>query len=261
METPQTTAGRPTPDTRISIEKYLQQLEARRLQTISSRKIGPIPLTYDQFSRLVMAHGSNYLAERGETVRFTIDHGNEPVIRQLYLYFTGDPSFSGHLTRGILINGRYGSGKTAVMHAVMRTFNDCVRHWKEQGTAIPPMRLFKSSDIVEAFRYEAGKNGEKSEPGQGEQIKISVTRKNYLTGIVAIDELGREQKEINLWGTVIQPLSQILQERYDSGWPTFATANFRLDTLAQEDFYGKMIGDRLRQMFNTIELKGESRRK
>ena len=38
------------------------------------------------------------------------------------------------------------------------------------------------------------------------------------------------------------------------------TSNFTLQTLSKEDFYGGMIGDRLKMMFNFITLPGESRR-
>lgn len=247
----------------ISIEKYILELEGRRQKIISENESTrpPIPLTYDQFCQLISAHGSNYLATRGENALFQIDNQNEPIIRQLYFYFTRNSQFRGFLSKGMLINGKYGSGKTVLMHALVRTYNDCVSHWKEKGITIYPMRIIKSSDIVDAFRFESNKNNTKDVPGYGDNLKINVLKKTYLQGIIIIDELGREQKEVNIWGTVIQPLSQILQERYDQGFPTFATANFHIETLSKEEYYGQMVGDRLRQMFNEITLNGESRRK
>ncbi|GHU69577.1 hypothetical protein FACS189413_08700 [Bacteroidia bacterium] len=57
------------------------------------------------------------------------------------------------------------------------------------------------------------------------------------------------------------PTIELLCERYDSGTWTLGTSNFTLETLSSENQYGKMTGDRIKAMFNFIELKGESRRK
>jgi hypothetical protein len=44
------------------------------------------------------------------------------------------------------------------------------------------------------------------------------------------------------------------------GTITHATSNFTLKTLSSDEFYGGMIGDRLKTMFNFITMQGESRR-
>ncbi len=264
METIQTIEERQTQKDQISIEGYLEKLRQNRIEIIKSRDQFKmkLPLTFNQFCKLVQAHGSCYLANRGEITEFNIDRDNEQAIKQFFLYFNRDRAFKGDLQKGILLNGKYGSGKTALMWAIMNTFNDCVAHWVKERSVrdIFPIKMYKSSDIVDGFRFEANKSG-RLDSSWLSNPKIDISKKNYQTGIIIIDELGREQKEITVWGTVIQPLTQVLQERYDKGYPTFATANFRLETLAQDEYYGKMIGDRLRQMFNEIELTGESRRK
>jgi len=58
----------------------------------------------------------------------------------------------------------------------------------------------------------------------------------------------------------LRPVSELLSLRSDVGTTTHGTTNFTLETLSSEDFYGAMIGDRLRMMFNFITMKGESRR-
>lgn len=229
----------------ISIDGYIENLRKEWSKINAKNKLSspPIPLTYEQFCQLVIAHGSNFLAKRGEENPFRIDESNEYAISQIYKYLTHNNTFKGALSKGILLNGKYGSGKTALMNAVRETYNVCVDHWK--NPKIPKMRIIKSSQIINSFRKEDN------------DIEIS----NYGTGILIIDELGREQKEINLYGTILQPMAQIIQDRYDKGRPTFAICNFKLETLASDDYYGKMIGDRLKQMLNEIELTGESRRK
>lgn len=264
METIQTAGERQIQKDQISIDHYLEELRRKRIEMIENRNQFKmkLPLTFDQFCKLIQAHGSCYFASRGEITDFDIDRDNEQAIKQFFLYFNRDRGFKGDLQKGILLNGRYGSGKTALMWAIMNTFNDCVAHWAKEKMVrdVFPIKIYKSSDIVDGFRFEANKYSRQDSSGLSNP-KIDISKKNYQTGIIIIDELGREQKEITVWGTVIQPLTQVLQDRYDKGYPTFATANFRLETLAQDEYYGKMIGDRLRQMFNEIELTGESRRK
>ncbi|KAA6312153.1 hypothetical protein EZS27_036862, partial [termite gut metagenome] len=75
-----------------------------------------------------------------------------------------------------------------------------------------------------------------------------------------IDELGREPKQIMDFGNLRSPMIELLCERYDTGAWTHGVSNFTLETLSSENQYGRMTGDRLKSMFNFIELKGESRR-
>jgi len=85
--------------------------------------------------------------------------------------------------------------------------------------------------------------------------------KAYSKMPLVIDEFGREPKQIMDFGNLRSPMVELLCERYDTGAWTHGTSNFTLDTLCAENQYGKMTGDRLKSMFNFIELKGESRRK
>ena len=65
--------------------------------------------------------------------------------------------------------------------------------------------------------------------------------------------------EINDFGNKIQPIADLISFRYDNGALTHATCNYKIDTLTE--FYGLTTTDRFKEMFNIIELKGESFRK
>lgn len=247
-----------------SIETYLAALERKRTRIANERKAGKVlfPLTFGQYCRLMIAHGSNHLAQRGETIPFLVDEDNIDTLKQLYFYFTDSPSFSGSLSKGILLVGGYGTGKTVIFKALRDVYEDCMKSLNASRQPRQPeyrnMKFLKSSDIVDAFRSE----GERSKtPNTNDAPKIDIRKKSYADNLLIIDEVGREQKEVNVYGTVVQPLSQVLTDRYDTGIPTLATANFKLETLAGDDFYGKMLGDRFRQMFNVLTLAGQSRRK
>lgn len=234
-----------TTNNQILIDAHIEKMSQEWAKIVRSRKLSypKISLNYEQFKSIVTACGTNVMARRGEDNLFLIDRNNESAIHEIYKYMSGDKSFSGNLSKGILLNGKYGSGKTLLMRAVCDTYNYAIRQFGNHNAF--EMKFVKSSQIVDSFRKE----------------KNDTEINGYKFGPLIIDEIGREQKEINIYGTIIQPMSRVLQERYDSGAPTFAIANFKLETLGNEDYYGKMIGDRLKQMFNEIELTGESRRK
>lgn len=76
-----------------------------------------------------------------------------------------------------------------------------------------------------------------------------------------LDEFGRESKTVQDFGNILRPISELLSIRSDNGSLTHGTTNFTLETLSSDNFYGGMIGDRLKMMFNFITIRGESRRK
>lgn len=82
-----------------------------------------------------------------------------------------------------------------------------------------------------------------------------------------IDELGREQLEINDFGNRIRPVNDLMEARYEYGARTFFTSNFSLDTLSKGRNekgemvgYGKYVGERIQEMVNIITMPGGSRR-
>ena len=74
-----------------------------------------------------------------------------------------------------------------------------------------------------------------------------------------IDDIGREPKEINTFGTKELPVTDLMSIRYDFGSLTFATTNFNDDIL--KEFYGEALIDRFHEIFNYIIMTGKSRRK
>ena len=82
-----------------------------------------------------------------------------------------------------------------------------------------------------------------------------------------IDELGREQLEVNDFGNKLRPVSELMALRYDTGARTFFTSNFKISTLSKGYNekgeligYGQYIGERIQEMANMVELPGDSRR-
>jgi DNA replication protein DnaC len=178
------------------------------------------------------------LEKRRERNTFIVDDKNEPVIRQLFLYLKMDESFSGDIWKGVMLVGKYGSGKTLIMQAMAEMYNTVILSLHIQR---PLLTFIKSSELLGILKEKPVKQFSKLP--------------------LIIDELGREPKQIMDFGNLRSPMIELLCERYDSGTWTHGVSNFTLETLSSENQYGRMTGDRLKSMFNFIELKGESRRK
>ncbi len=196
------------------------------------------PFGYEQFISLISRCAEISLERRDERRPFVIDAENRTVIDQLFLYLHQDSRFSGDLRKGILLTGKYGCGKTLIMHSFSEMYNTIVG---ELDIRRPVLKFIKSTELLETI---------KDKP-----------IKTFSRMPLIIDELGREPKQIMDYGNLRSPLVEMLCERYDTGAWTHGTSNFTLETLSSESFYGKMTGDRIKSMFNFLELKGGSRRK
>lgn len=78
---------------------------------------------------------------------------------------------------------------------------------------------------------------------------------------LAIDELGREPTDSKHYGTGINVVQTILQLRYEVRMEFITHVTTNLDPNTEfENRYGGYIVDRVKEMFNVIEIKGSSRR-
>ncbi|MCW0482373.1 hypothetical protein [Gaoshiqia sediminis] len=197
-----------------------------------------LPLEYSDFLNLFVSFGTACLMKRNQVRNFIVDEFNEPALRQLYYYVTNMDSFTGDLSKGILLQGKYGSGKTVLLETYSAFHNHIVRRFSLKH---PLLTFIKSVELQEQIR------------------KKSIA--NFVRRPLIIDEFGRESKTVQDYGNTVRPISELLSLRSDVGAITHATSNFTLSTLSSDEFYGGMIGDRLRTMFNFITLPGESRRR
>jgi DNA replication protein DnaC len=128
-----------------------------------------------------------------------------------------------------MLSGSIGTGKTIMINAICKII--------ESGSnkIITRMHSKKMNEMI--------KN---NEPGF------------YDMRPLFIDDLGREPKEANDYGNKSEPLIDLISVRYDLGSWTFATTNFKKETLSE--FYGAAIVDRFEEIFNTIVIEGSSRR-
>ena len=75
---------------------------------------------------------------------------------------------------------------------------------------------------------------------------------------LGIDDLGAEPAEIQSFGNIINPLTEILEYRYRRGHFTAVTTNLPPSQITE--IYGVRIGDRFKDMFHKIIFDAPSYR-
>ena len=181
---------------------------------------------------------------KGIESRFTINEHNMGLYKDLIKYFHGDDSFVGELTKGILLMGPTGTGKTLAMKimSVYRQIDD-IKFMFNRKLYRMNFEIISANDIVTAFVN----NG-------FEGIDQYCTR--Y---ILCIDDIGSESDRVRHYGNTIDVVSYILSERYSRRLLTLGTTNFPLTTL--EQMYDDRIMSRMYALFNFMTLKGQDFRK
>ena len=152
------------------------------------------------------------------------------------------PSFD----KGLLIIGNYGNGKTSTMRVFEHIF---------KGISGFGFKGYTANEVVTMFE-KCGKDIDKDE-----FAKIMWRGTRYF------DDLKTERVASNFGKVNI--FKEILEERYSRKSKTYCTMNFKegfkdnVEEAVNEiiDKYGERIYDRVFEMFNIIEFKGESFRK
>jgi DNA replication protein DnaC len=215
-------------------ESYKQELKKKKETRIY---IPGEKLSFETFCKLLEAAGSNALIKQNIRSKFAIDNNNKQVIEQLYFWLITDERFNGNPNKGLALVGPFGVGKTILLEAFCNLTNDLVENLPFKKT-----KFYKTQYVFDSI---AANNG--------------VIPTEFINTPIVLDEMGRESLYSTSFGNQTAPIVNLIQKRYDLGRLTHLTANFDLQGLT--DKYGLMITDRLKEMVNFLEFKGQSRRK
>lgn len=160
---------------------------------------------------------------------FKFDENNIEFINQMYFYLSGDPKFNGDHNKGILLLGAIGAGKTFLMQCMFEI-----------------ILLYNRIIVAEVH----SKNLANEIEAKGMEY--------YRKRPMYVQDIGKEEKSVNHYGTIKKPFEDLISFRYTTGAVTFGCGNYKMDTY--QDFYSTHIVDRMKELFNIVILKGESKR-
>lgn len=154
--------------------------------------------------------------------------------------------------KGLWVWGNIGTGKSTMLE-IVREYCRLVRptaHYREKGES----RILESESLEYGFRitnasFVAGAFAKDGYPGIESYI---INRRQ------AFDEVGRETIPTGFYGNMENVFQYILQRRYDLRYGDFThvTSNLSPDQIG--GVYGDHIFDRCIEMFNFVEMTGQS---
>lgn len=146
---------------------------------------------------------------------------------------------------GLWLYGLPGNGKTSLMRAFMRAFRYLQhnRHFDFMGEYFrrAELRFITAKDVV---------GMRKEKPREFNDLCDEL--------ILCIDDVGTEPVEVQDFGNVLTPISDLLLHRYAFQRYTVVTSNLAPEFI--KDAYKERVADRCREMFATIKFTGSTYR-
>jgi DNA replication protein DnaC len=181
---------------------------------------------------------------KGIDPAFALTPNVEEIYKELIRYFHADPDFKGDLTKGLLLQGPTGTGKTLAMQvmSVYRQIDD-TKFIMKGKTYRMNYEVVDVNQMINMFMNNAFDG-------------IQVYCNRY---VLCIDDIGVETDQVKHYGNTLDVVSHVLSERYSKRLLTFATTNFPTHIL--EDKYDDRTVSRMYALFNFITMKGKDFRK
>lgn len=149
------------------------------------------------------------------------------IIQQIAQWLEGDRS-------SCLISGGVGLGKTAILRALMRLFDDC-----RDPITIPPSR-YRPIMFIEAAEWSLKSLRDYDLREEACKCKL-----------LLIDDLGAEELYYYDWGNKLCPIKDVILARYALSLPTIFTTNISPNDLPNR--YGERVADRINEVYEIIE--------
>lgn len=221
--------------------------EARAVE--NRRQLTSTRWTADQMSSFAIYRAGTLFGKA-----FTLDHDNRIVFDLLCLYFAEDQNFirlateaginNPSLTKGILLAGNFGTGKTWMLSLFSRNQRQCYG-------------VLNAKSICEVFHAD-GAIDQFIQPTKN-PINDKAAFFQPVSGL-CIDDIGTEEVK-NHFGNKKNVIGDLIELRYSSGFTgplLHGTTNLTGTQL--KEFYGGRVTSRMREIFNIIELGGQDRR-
>lgn len=182
--------------------------------------------------------------------QFIIDGYNEEPVIQICFYFANDQRFMGDLSKGLLLMGSLGTGKTHIMNFFQQNQHSSFVVTKTRTIENAWINESKDQDQKIIDYYSVNRT-----------LALNENRFGHKTAGFCFDDLGSETVPSKRFGEEKNVMAEIIMNRYDNKLPyhdTHITTNLLPEEV--ENRYGSRVRDRLREMFNLITFEGKSRR-
>lgn len=221
------------------IIRFARENKLSRLKTKAYWSLLDRPRTFHSLSPDQML--SHFLNAAESIIRrpFVLDDNNAAIIHKLCLYFSASPQATDlglSLSKGILLAGGVGTGKTTIMKA----FRD---------NPLQSFTLISSRQIS----FDFADQGFPLIRHHSRPITIPTNQFGQSRLGTCFDDLGTDEERKH-YGEKLNALSEILTSRYEN-LPfnqTHLTTN--LNAAMIETIYGTRLRSRMREMFNLISL-------
>lgn len=151
---------------------------------------------------------------------------------------------------GIMLAGCPGNGKTTMLYAIRAVINLLKDrgHFRNYDDRVFHVGLWiaDARDIVK---------GAQEIDLQNPKIPNFGVLKNY--DMIAIEDMGKEPKEVMNYGNVISPIVELLEHRYERQKYTSITTNLTLEQIREK--YGARVYDRLAETMCLIVYEREEK--
>lgn len=177
--------------------------------------------------------------------KFSVQENSRITITNLMKYFTGNENEQFNLNKGIFIYGEPGLGKSTIF-AIIQKLLSWISVFDENGKRINSNGFMITSveQIIENYKHDGN-------------LDYFGYRKESKPIHLCINEFGKTVKD-KIFGTdanqLIDSLFMIRYELFQKGYLTHVTSNYSPENIETN----KLIADRIIEMFNIVEINGNS---
>lgn len=195
------------------------------------------------------------IAERIDS-NFKIDDQNKRPLQLLLMYFTGDSSFPfeykktyadyGSLEKGVMLLGGVGTGKSLLF----KIFKEYTSHELCKNS----FQYYEAREIIDNVNVLG--------IDYLNLFNINGDSKHQNPITCYIDDIGSMNETVKHYGSEHNVIEQLLSMRYSilGRYKKLTHMSSNMYPPELEKMYGERIVDRMKEMFNIIELGGKSRR-
>lgn len=221
-------------DFQFNVEELKQQLLRQRITKPRFRW----NLSQEQAQQLLTAAYCAQVEFRGH--KPIMDKATQSNIQKVATHLTApNPKF------GILLCGVYGNGKTTMLYA----FQQATNYLSRKGM----LKEYQNEDArVGITIIDAREIAEKAK----DYASFSKVKRTFMLGM---EDIGREPTEVLDFGNILNPVTDLLEYRYNEQLFTFVTTNLTPKQIRQK--YGNRIADRFNEMMACIVFENQTYRK